>query len=73
MTDTFQLPLLRSNDHKRNSEKKNLIYTDEVKVSNIDHTKIINKILDFSIKMQKTDNVESLLLGYTIAKLTFFS
>ena len=53
--------------------KKNLIYTDEVKVSNIDHTKIINKILDFSIKMQKTDNVESLLFGYTIAKLTFFS
>ena len=53
--------------------KKNLIYTDEVKVSNIDHTKIINKILDFFIKMQKTDNVESLLSGYTIAKLTFFS
>ena len=55
MTDTFQLPLLRSNDHKRNSEKKNLIYTDEVKVSNIDHTKIILK-QNFILFYQNAEN-----------------
>ena len=54
MTDTFQLPLLRSNDHKRNSEKKNLIYTDEVKVSNIDHTKIIKQ--NFMLFYQNAEN-----------------
>ena len=54
MTDTFQLPLLRSNDHKRNSEKKNLIYTDEVRVSNIDHTKIIKR--NFRLFYQNAEN-----------------
>ena len=63
-TDTFQLPLLRSNDHKRNFFKgKNLIYSTEVKLSTQDHTKIITGAETEGVHLSNIDN------RYTAPKL----